>query len=67
MFECKDEIEKEIPFELVWDRLDNAKAARIKSYIHGLNFEDHSNYSELMDEIVDRSIQLKSVFSKYIK
>ena len=36
-------------FNMTWDRLDGKKASRIKYYISGLNFDDHSNYDELAE------------------
>ena len=44
LMDKKDIIESELGFKLVWDRLDNGKASRIKYRIKGLNFDDHSNY-----------------------
>lgn len=62
----KDEIESLLGLELDWRRLDNKKASRIVSYIPGLDFSDHSNYSELMNQIVKRVIAMRQVFVKYI-
>ena len=66
LYACKDEIERELQFELDWQRLDNKKASRIKHYINGLNFDDHSNYNELMLEIIEKVKIMKKVFTKYI-
>ncbi len=66
LFANKEEIEKELGFELEWDRLDTKKAARIKYYINGLNFENQSNYSELMNKTIDIAVQFRDVFKKYI-
>lgn len=49
-----------------WQRLDDKKASRIKYPIKGLNFNNHSNYPELMDEIIEKVILMKKVFIKYI-
>lgn len=62
----KADIEKELLMCLDWDRLDNKKASRIKYDIKGLDFDDHSNYPELMDEIIDKVVSLRSVFKRYI-
>lgn len=66
LYDCKDEIEALLNIELTWDRLDGKKASRIKSYITGLNFDDHSNYSTLMNQIIDRAVLLRDTFKKYI-
>lgn len=62
----KDIIEKELQFSLDWQRLDNKKASRILSKIEGLNFDDHSNYTELMNAIIDRVVTMRTVFKKWI-
>ena len=66
LFNNKDEIESKIGFSLIWDRLDGKKAARIKSKIPGLNFDDKSNYPELMDKAIDRAVLIRDVFKLYI-
>lgn len=66
LMDKKDIIESELGFKLVWDRLDNGKASRIKYRIKGLNFDDHSNYEELMKEIIDKVIIMRAIFKKYM-
>lgn len=66
LMDKKDIIESELGFKLVWDRLDNGKASGIKYRIKGLNFDDHSNYEELMKEIIDKVIIMRAVFKKYM-
>lgn len=66
LYEKKAEIEEKLGFELDWDRLDTKKASRIKHYIYGLDFDDHSNYDELMNEIIDTAVLMRNTFKKYI-
>ena len=66
LYACKDEIENELTFALDWRRLDDKKASRIIHFINGLNFDDHSNYNELMLEIIEKVKIMKKVFTKYI-
>lgn len=66
LYEKKVVIEDELGFNLVWDRLDNGKACRIKYSIKGLNFDDHSNYNQLMNTIIDKVIIMRKVFKKHI-
>lgn len=66
LYERKDEIEQELGFNLDWRRLDNSKASRIVYHIKGLNFDDHSNYNELMNRIIDLAVLMRNVFKKYI-
>lgn len=62
----KDAIEGDLGKKLSWDRLDNRKACRIKYRIAGLNFDDHSNYDSLMNQVIDFTISMRDVFRKYI-
>ena len=66
LYACKNEIEDELTFDLDWQRLDDKKASCIIHYIDGLNFDDHSNYNELMLEIIEKVKIMKKVFTKYI-
>lgn len=62
----KEEIEGALGFELIWDRLDGKKASRIKYRIDGLNFDDHSNYNELMNQTIDVAVRMRDTFKKYM-
>lgn len=66
LYEKKECIEKELGFELEWRRLDSSKASRIVTFIKGLNFDDHSNYSELMNKTIDLAVLMRDTFKKYI-
>lgn len=65
--EKKVDIESELGLELDWQRLDGKKASRIIYRIPGLNFDDHSNYDYLMNDIIDKVILFVKVFKKYVK
>ena len=66
LYAKKDDIHSELGMELEWRRLDNRKASRILSSIPGLDFNDHTNYPVLMDEIIKRVVAMRRVFVKYI-
>ena len=66
LHEQKDAIEDELGLQLEWNRLDAKKASRIKYYINGLNFDDHTNYPDLMNEIIDTAVNMRKVFQQYI-
>lgn len=66
LFENKDAIEKELGLKLSWQRLDNSKASRIRYFIKGLNFDDHSNYDQLINKTIDIAVKMRDVFKKYI-
>lgn len=65
LYKCKDDIESKLDIDLIWDRLDNKKASRIKHYIHDLNFDDHSNYDVLMNQAIDVAVRMRDVFKEY--
>lgn len=62
-----EKIEKELGFEVDWQRLDNAKASRILYKIDGLNFDDHSNYDALIEEAIDKVLIMREVFKNRLK
>jgi len=67
LFNKKEEIENEVGYKLKWDRKeDNQKASSITTYISGLNFDDHSNYEELMNGIIEKVNKIIKDFKKYI-
>lgn len=67
LYEEHDTIQKELRFELDWQRLDNSKSSRILYKINGLNFDDHSNYDKLIEEAIDKVIAMREVFKKRLK
>lgn len=66
LYQRKDEIEKDLGFKLDWRRLNNSKASRIVTFIKGLNFDDHSNYNELINKTIDLAVLMRDTFKKYI-
>lgn len=67
LYALKDEIEEKLDIKLEWLRLDNKKACRILTYINGLDFDDHSNYPELVNKSIDTVIKFRNVFAPYFK
>ena len=66
LYQRKDEIENDLGFKLDWRRLNNSKASRIVTFIKGLNFDDHSNYNDLMNKTIDLAVLMRDTFKKYI-
>lgn len=62
----KDTIEEKCGMKFEWLRMDGKKASRIKYAIPGLNFDDHSNYHELMVTIIDTAVKMRDVFKQYL-
>ena len=66
LYQRKDEIENDLGFKLDWRRLNNSKASRIVTFIKGLNFDDHSNYNELINKNIDLAVLMRDTFMNYI-
>ena len=66
LYQRKDEIENDLGFKLDWRRLNNSKASRIVTFIKGLNFDDNSNYNELINKTIDLAVLMRDTFKKYI-
>ena len=66
LYANKERIEGLLGFGLTWDRLNNKKASRIKYYIAGLDFDDHSNYKDLMLQIIDAAVKMRDVFREFL-
>ena len=64
-FENKESIEQTVGQELIWRRLDGKKASMVSINIEGLDFNNQSNYTELMNKIIDVSILFKKAFKPY--
>lgn len=66
LYSNKKEIENDFGSELVWYRLDNKKASLVCTYIKGLDFAKQDNYPELMQQIIDNVVKLRTVIKKYL-
>lgn len=66
LYAQKDEIDQKLGLNPEWQRLDGKKAARILYRMPGLNFDDHSNYDSLMNEMIDKAVLFSNVFRKYV-
>lgn len=61
----KEEISNQFDFDLDWNKFENKKHSQIISRINGLDFNDHSNYPELMEQVIERVIDIRNVFTRY--
>ena len=66
LYEKKEEIEEKLDLTPDWQRLDGKKAARIVKRFGHLDFDDHSNYDELINDMIDKAILFSKVFKKYV-
>ena len=62
LYSASEEIQNELGFSMDWQRLDNKKASRIIYYIGGLDFNNHENYDELINEVMDKVIAIRNIF-----
>lgn len=62
LYSVSEEIQNELGFSMDWQRLDNKKASRIIYYIDGLDFDNHENYYELINEVMDKVIVIRNAF-----
>jgi DNA polymerase III epsilon subunit-like protein len=60
------EIENKLGLVPDWQRLDGKKASRVLYRMSGLDFDDHSNYDSLMNEMIDKAVLFSNVFKKYV-
>ena len=58
LYEDKEKIENTLQMNFSWERLDGKKASRIKHDVLGLDFSDHSNYPQLMDECIEKILKI---------
>lgn len=66
LFSKKEEIEEKLGMKMYWDNPEATKASSISMHIEGLNFDDTSNYSELINAIIDQVVSQRAVFKDYI-
>ena len=66
LYEDKEKIENTLQMNFSWERLDGKKASRIKHDVLGLDFSDHSNYPQLMDECIEKILKMRDVFKIYL-
>lgn len=66
IYEDKEKIENTLQMSFSWERLDGKKTSRIKHDVLGLDFSDHSNYPQLMDECIEKILKMRDVFKKYV-
>lgn len=67
MYKNKNRIEEEFGAELVWDKREKRKHSVIYTVINGLDFDNTSNYTEIMDKIIDQVSNLKMATAPYLK
>lgn len=66
LLEKKDEIES-ITGKLVWERLDNKKASRIKQEIQGVSLYEKEDWEKMINFMINSMIKIEEGFKKHLK
>ncbi len=66
LFSHKDEIEKEMGVQYVWQELPAKKASKITETKEGVNLDDKSIWNDTFDFFIDRLLRMRETFLKYI-
>ena len=67
LYEQKEEIEKELGFEMEWDRLEWKKGSRIKFWKDNCNFKNKDEWENFFEWFYQITPKLYKVFKKHIK
>lgn len=62
LYSESESIQNKLGFNMDWQRLDDKKASRIIYYIDGLDFNNHENYDELINKVIDKVIAIRDAF-----
>ena len=66
LFANKDTIETQLGIKLEWQRECSGNISRVKYKLPGLDYDNHSNYDELINKSIDIAANMQKVFKKYI-
>ncbi len=66
LFENKDKIESELGIKLEWQRECSGNVSRVKCKIPGLDYDDHSNYDDLINKSIDIAAKMQKTFKRYL-
>lgn len=62
----KEAIEQAAGMHFDWERLDSKKASLVCTYINGLDFNNQTNYPELMQKAIENVLLIKRIFMPYL-
>lgn len=63
----KDDIEKSFGDKLIWERLDDRKACRIKYQMNGVDYFDRNDWEKMITFMVDNLPKLEQTFNTHIR
>jgi len=62
----RESIEHELGFQPEWVNDEKDKVSYIIYYIKDLDFSNHSNYDELINETIDKTLRMRDTIRKYL-
>ncbi|MDD4282976.1 MAG: DUF4268 domain-containing protein [Bacilli bacterium] len=66
LYENKEKIEGDLGIELEWLRECSGNVSRIKYNLRGLNYDDHSNYDELINRTIEIANKMQKIFKSLL-
>ena len=66
LYQNKNDIESKMECSLIWQKLEDKQASRVSLRIEGLDYNNQSNYKELMNKAIDAVLKFKSTIKKYL-
>ena len=66
LYSKKDEIEKQLNETLIWERLDNKRAARIRKKFEKVGLRDEEEWDDLQERMIDFMMKFEKIIKNYI-
>lgn len=63
----KEQIERDFGSELVWERMDDKVSCRIKAQLEGISIYNKSDWTEMIDYLIDVSERMEKAFKNPVK
>ena len=67
LYQYKNEIEAKFGDSLVWERMDDSIACRIKYQLDGVNYFEKGDWQKINNFLIDSSKRMEIAFAEYIK
>lgn len=67
LYNIKDQIENEFSEELIWDRLDDKKACRIKCELLDVSYFNKDDWNKMIEYMIDGIKKMEKAFRKPMK
>ena len=67
IYSFKDKLESELSYPIIWQRLDEKRASRIKIEIQGSGLNDKEKWPKLQEKMIDAMMQMHKGFIPFVK